>query len=88
MQQANKTELKELTNQVKKEIEAYVNMSIDQCKATDTDIFGIGQEAYRFSHRDWSGDPEWNRVFPKLRTNVDVDVKLNFLQSYTYIGRG
>ncbi|MDQ0191436.1 Ger(x)C family germination protein [Alicyclobacillus cycloheptanicus] len=88
VQHADRAELSELTRQVKTQVEELVNTSLKQCEAADTDIFGMGRDVYRFSNEDWLGDDAWNHAFARMNTNVKVDVRLQFLQSYTRIQLG
>ena len=80
--QTNQTELEQLRQQVKNEVKTMVETSIQQCQAWNTDIFGMGRTVYRYSPRDWHGDNEWDRTFRKVKTTVQVDVQLDFLQTY------
>jgi hypothetical protein len=67
---------------VKNEVKNVVEISIQQCQAMNTDIFGMGRNVYRYSPRDWHGDNEWDQTFRKVKTAVQVDVQLDFLQTY------
>jgi spore germination protein KC len=86
--QTNERELNSLTKQVRDEVKTMVNTSIEQSQKLNTDIFGMGRNLYRFSPRDWRGDNEWNQTFRKVKTIVQVDVHLDFLQTYKKLGEG
>jgi spore germination protein KC len=80
--ETNQMELEQLRQQVKNEVKNVVETSIQQCQAMNTDIFGMGRNVYRYSPRDWHGDNEWDQTFRKVKTAVQVDVQLDFLQTY------
>jgi Ger(x)C family germination protein len=75
-------ELAMLNQQVKSEVEKLVKTTVLQCQNFDADILGMGRNVYQFSPHDWQGDNQWDRKFPKIITTMQVQVQLDFLQTY------
>ena len=78
----NQKELKALIQQVQSEVETMVQSSIKQCQQLNSDSLGVGQQLYRFSPKVWKGDTWWSETFPHIQTTVQVQVQLDFLQTY------
>lgn len=52
-----------------------------------SDVFGFGKAAYRYSNHAWPGDERWREIFPDLPVRVEVTARLDYTGSYRETSR-
>lgn len=76
----NEQTISEFEKITEKKIENTVNETIETLQQKyESDIFGFGSAIHRSNPKEWKKmKKHWDEEFPKLTTNVTVDVKINY----------
>jgi spore germination protein KC len=78
--------LDSLKRQVERQTQGMVTRAIQWTQSPlHTDVLGIGREVYRYQAAEWRGEAWWRRTFERLDVRVQVDARLDFMQTYDRI---